>query len=102
MLKLKYLEMNANGGTNYEAIYNVIEYNLKPLLIPMEEETVKSFFGELNFKYTYQDLFNKDIVYLPKALPHFAWELLVENHFDVFKLINNGLAVNKLEFDIVK
>ncbi len=35
--KMDFCEMNSHGGTGFEAIYNVIKYEMKPILRPMSD-----------------------------------------------------------------
>jgi len=84
--------------------YNVGEYEfslheIQPLLIPLSELTLRQLFGDQMYNRYYSQLFNTDIVFKPGALPQFAFESLVEHHFDVFGLIEAGLALNKLEYN---
>lgn len=143
--KMDFLQMNANGGTGYEAIYNAIQYSMKPILRPMSDFSsidlidifrlaYISFYGadetfekldnyifhgwdEDNFGLTvFDDVFEygfsvdfqdqKDFRFsyrmkdsrLPNTLLKidklYLFMKMYEKHFDVFGLIEAGLAID--------
>ena len=75
---------------------------IKPILRPLSELNVESIestlFGKMSdniaewFKYFDSDSQNKDIAILQAPYP--VLEYCFENHFDVFSLIKNGLAID--------
>lgn len=103
-----YLPYNLNGiatdGSNYELIglnsecgvfknnkYSKVEGQLKdfkPLLLLLSE------FGDTRFIGTTDMLINAVKF---KELPYKYYEMLFANHYDVFGLIDAGLALNKNE-----
>ena len=93
---------NSNSLRNGLNANMLIEYNAKPILRPLSELNVESIestlFGKMSdniaewFKYFDSDSQNKDIAILQAPYP--VLEYCFENHFDVFSLIKNGLAID--------
>src|ERR1700743_2683586 len=46
-----YPEMNATGGTYYEGINQVVQYQLKPLLLPLSELNKEVNYGLQSYKF---------------------------------------------------
>ena len=93
---------NSNSLRNGLNANMLMEYNAKPILRPLSELNVESIestlFGKMSdniaewFKYFDSDSQNKDIAILQAPYP--VLEYCFENHFDVFSLIKNGLAID--------
>lgn len=68
-------------------------HEFKPLLIPL---------SEFNDSEADTEIFNTGKAYTsvklnqPSQFPYWQFEILVKHHFDVFGLINAGLAISKL------
>jgi hypothetical protein len=81
----EYLECN---------IKTAIKYQFKPILIPLSELTKES-----AINYGYPDEHHLERSVLSSHAPYKIWIELVSEHYDVFGLIDKGLAIdiNKLE-----
>lgn len=110
-MNMNYAIMNTHGGTNYEAAYNVINYNMKIILRPLSDLTKTLFQFEYGEPTTLEDWINGNCdlgtdrwILQDKAkeqrqerimdLPYFVAEYLFQYHFDVFGLIEKGLAID--------
>jgi len=81
------------GNTFEEADYQADIWPFKPLLIPLSEIPYEVFAKSLFV--TGVELIDaiKDM-----TVPYWLIEKLLEKHFDVFGLLEAGLALNKLEY----
>ena len=67
----------------------------KPILRPLEDLN-KAIWQEINTVFDFSELKDYDINFIPYSL----FEFLIGNHFDVFDLIEKGLAIDINTLDI--
>jgi hypothetical protein len=82
-------------------------HRIKPLLVPLSElkntnayEDISKACEQRMVEEYYHLRLEKN--YSPLGMPYWVFTILVEYHFDVFGLIDAGLALNKLEYGTVK
>lgn len=75
-----------NSGRALKSFVN--GYDFKPLLLPLSEFSDTRFIGTT-------DMLVNAVKF--KELPYKYYEMLIANHFDVFGLIDAGVALNKNE-----
>lgn len=80
-----------NGGNIYSICDGSTSY--KPLLIPLSQ-IEDELFDEIGFA----DEEDFIACVLDGSILHSNWLKLVERHYDVFGLIDAGLALNKMDF----
>ena len=91
--------LNEHGNLNWESNIKLDKkgYDIKPILRPLSDlfngnyENILDEFSDVeldNFKFSIQIGLNLNII------TYTQFELLVSNHFDVFGLIKDGLAVD--------
>lgn len=98
---LKSIHFKANGWSCYigikgggKAFYN--GHNFKLLLLPLSELFTTADFSVSNLiTHGYHNEFWSPEKFSVKHLYQNDLEILLENHFDVFGLIDKGLAINK-------
>ena len=74
---------------------NYYLYDFKPILIPLSyltKEVIDSFNLDISAQILLNDIRIRFI--LPEDLPYKYFKILIENHFDVFGLIEEGLAID--------
>ncbi len=83
--------------------YNTALKNIKPILRPLSDLIKDEFFNELfiliggrfkNYKHFKDEMLDNYLYSSPKLMSYRVFELLVSLHFDVFGLIEKGLAVD--------
>jgi len=87
--------------------FDVINFEFQPLLIPLTyikeddvfwEEFYKEFGGQMKQKDLFKKSWTKEILFDPMKIDFNRMQLLFKKHYDVFGLIEKGLAKNIIEF----
>lgn len=89
-----------NTGADYYFEDEEIDFTIKPLLLPLSEwRTIEN--GEFFFSPFFHSMQDMDggIEHNLMSAPYYDLQLLFVNHFDVFGLIDRGLALNKRDYD---
>lgn len=98
MIGLEPLELNCTGGTNYFSLGNVLQYEeLLPILRPMSD-IYKSIDDVTHANVLYREFditdmeFNGSVTHPKHGYDVYLY--LFQYHFDVFGLIEQGLAID--------
>jgi len=81
------------GEESQQVIIGVKSKLIKPLLIPLSEFNDSEADKEI---FEYQGAYTSVKLNAINELPYWQFEILVKHHFDVFGLLESGLALNKL------